>query len=115
MKIYRSIDEPIGEFVDMEHRWRASDKGLIWCWERGRQKSQESPDLAIQAKNGELMILIWRGGVPLGFKGKKRKGTLNYLAQWQGLAGKDLDIDTEASVTIICSKTGVKVTFSNDE
>jgi hypothetical protein len=114
MKIYRSIDEPIRDFVDMEHRWRVSDKGLIWCWERGRQISQESPDLAFQAKNGELMILVWRGGVHLGFKGKKKKGTLSYLAQWQGLAGKDLYIDTEASVTIICSKTGVEVTFSKD-
>src|SRR3972149_6682395 len=105
MKIYRSINEPIRDFIDMEHRWRVSDHGLIFCWERGRQISQESPDLAIQAKNGELMILVWRGGVHPGFKGNKKKGTLNYLAQWQGLAGKDLDIDTEAAITIICSKT----------
>lgn len=76
----------------MDHRWRNEDKGIIWCWERGRQIGNADPELASRARNGELMVLGWKGGVPLEFKGEKKQGTLNYLAQWQGLAGKDLDI-----------------------
>lgn len=98
----------------MNHRWRNSDKGLIWCWERGRQMSKEEPELASRARNGELMVLGWKGGVPLGFKSKKKNGSLNYLAEWQGLAGKDLDIDTDVPTTLICSLTGVEVVFSED-
>lgn len=114
MRIKRSINTPIRDFVDMEHRWRGPDKGLIWCWERGRIMSQENPDLSKRARNGELMPLHWKGGVPPGFKGKQKNGTFQYLAQWQGLAGKDLDIDTEVSITLVCSLSGVKVTFSKD-
>ena len=114
MKINRSINTAIRDFVDMDHRWRDSDKGLIWCWERGRIMSRENPGLSERVKNGELVPLNWKGGVPPGFKGKKKPGTLNYLAQWQGLAGKDLDIDTEASITLVCSLTSVEVTFSKD-
>lgn len=114
MQIKRSITAKIRDFVDMDHRWRSSDKGLIWCWERGRQMSEEDPELASRARNGELMVLGWKGGVPFGFKGKRKEGTLNYLAQWQGLAGKDLDIDTNVSTALVCSLTGVEVVFSED-
>jgi len=98
----------------MQHRWRAEDKGLIWCWENGRLLAEQEPALAQRAKQGELMLLAWRGGVPAEFKGKKKTGTLEYLACWQGLAGKDLAIDTETPFTLTCSSTGAKVTFSKD-
>ena len=114
MKINRSINTAIRDFIDMDHRWRDSDMGLIWCWERGRIMSQENPELSKRVINGELVPLNWRGGVPPEFKGKRKLGTLNYLAQWQGLAGKDLNIDTDASITLVCSKTGVEATFSKD-
>lgn len=114
MKIHRSITEPIRPFVDMGHRWRGPDIGLIWCWENGRLLAQENPALALQAQNGELIPLVWKGGVPPDFKSKRKPGALNYLAQWQGLAGKDLNIDIGAPTTLICSKTGVKVKFSKD-
>lgn len=114
MKIKRSIAVKIRDFVDMDHRWRNEDKGIIWCWERGRQMSNEDPELASRARKGELMVLGWKGGVPPEFKGKKKEGTLNYLAQWQGLAGKDLDIDTDEPTTLVCSVTGVVVVFSQD-
>ena len=114
MKFHRSTEESIREFIDMDHRWNDSDKGLIWCWERGRLMAEEDPELAEKAKNGELMVLGWKGGVPEGFKGKKKEGSFNYLAQWQGLAGKDLDIETDTSVTIICALSGVNVNFSKD-
>jgi len=60
------------------------------------------------------MVLGWKGGVPPKFKGKMKEGTFYYLAQWQGLAGKDLDIDTEISTTLVCSVTRVKVVFSEN-
>jgi len=114
MRIKRSITEKIRDFVDMDHRWRGQDKGLIWCWECGRQLSEEDPDLAARAKNGELVVLAWKGGVPADFKGKRKEGTFNYLAEWQGLAGQDLDIDLTAPIPLVCSLTGVEVTFSMD-
>ena len=114
MKIFRSIKTPIREFIDMDHRWRNEDNGLIWCWERGRQIRVENPKLAQKANAGELVVLSWKGGVPEEFKGKKKEGTYNYLAQWQGLAGKDLNIDTETPITFNCSATDVKVTYSKD-
>lgn len=39
-------------------------------------------------------------------------GSLQYLAAWQGLRGENLEIDTDAEVTVTCSKTGVPVTFT---
>ena len=61
-----------------------------------------------------VMVLGWKGGVPSGFKSKRKEGTLNYLVQWQGLAGKDLHIDTDVSTSLVCSLTGVEVVFSKD-
>lgn len=114
MKLKRSIDTEIRDFVSLDHRWRSADEGLIWCWERGRQMSEEDPELASRARKGELMVLNWTGGVPFRFKGKRKKGTLHYLAQWQGLTGRDLDIDTDKPTTLVCSLTGVKVTYSKN-
>lgn len=114
MKIQCSINKPIRKFIDMDHRWRSTDEGLIWCWERGREIAQENPQLAERAKSGELMILAWRGGVAPNAKIKKKTGTYKYLAQWQGLAGKDLELDTDTSISLICTATGVNVTFSKN-
>ena len=114
MKIYRSIEEEVRDFVDMDHRWRNSDKGLIWCWERGRQMSTENPDLAVRARKGELMVLGWKGGVADGIKIKSKKGAFNYLAQWQGLRGEDLKIDTDLPTVKVCSSTSIEVTYSKD-
>ena len=49
MRIFRSITEPIRENLTWEHRWENDDKGLIACWERGREKRVENPQLAIDA------------------------------------------------------------------
>ena len=114
MHLESSIQQPIREFVDMDHRWRGPDAGLIWCWERGRQKAAEDPALAVWARKGVLMPLTWKGGVDKDKipKSNKKNGHLFYLAQWQGLAGKDLDIDTDGDTRLICSATGVEVTYS---
>ena len=84
MQVKRSITVKIRDFVDMEHRWRSSDKGLIWCWERGRQMSEEDPELASRARNGELMVLAWKGGVPPELRAQKRKEHLVILLSGRG-------------------------------
>ena len=111
----------------MDHRWRGPDAGLIWCWELGRQRADKEPELAERVREGALVPLGWKGGVANGTKSKKRrdlfficqrhkkqkkKGSLFYLAEWQGLAGKDLDIDAEGDSRLVCLATGVEVTYS---
>jgi hypothetical protein len=111
--VHRSIRQPIREGLSWEELWLGPDDGLIWCWERGRQKRSDEPELALQAERGELPLLAWKGGVA-----KKRQddkalsGTLEYLATWQGLRGEDLNIDRDGSITLVCTRTGQAVTFS---
>lgn len=76
--------------------------------------SADTPDLAVKAAQGELMILGWRGGVDTKLQHPKLDGTLEYLAQWQGLRGEDLYIDTAGSRTLICKRTGTQITYSKD-
>lgn len=113
-RIYRSIHEPIRENPSFEERWRGPDNGLITCWEVGRSKSIESPDLAERAKNGELLQLGWKGGIDKIIQKKEKYGSLNYLAQLQGLRGEDLEIDQSEEREIVCSKTGMKVIYTAD-
>jgi len=113
-RIYRSIREPVREDLSFEERWRGSDKGLIMCWEVGRKKGIDDPELAERAQNGELPILDWKGGVGKKILKTEKYGTLNYLAEWQGLKREDLDIDMSHEIEIVCSKTGMKVVFTGD-
>ena len=112
--IYRSCHEPIRENPSFDERWRGPDNGLIICWEIGRRRSIESPELAEQVKNGELPVLGWKGGVEKKIQKKEKYGCLNYLAEWQGLRGEDLDIDLTEEKEIVCSKTGMKVIYTGD-
>lgn len=111
-RLYRSIEHPIREGLNGEELWRGSDRGLIWCWERGRQMRVKEPELAAQADRGELVMLAWKGGVEKKLKIETKPGTLNYLATWQGLRGEDLDILLEEERMIFCSRTGQTVVFS---
>ena len=111
-KLFRSIDEPIREGLSWRDLWMGPDKGLIWCWERGRQERLERPDDAARAERGELVGLDWKGGVTKKLKVEKMSGTLQYLATWQGLRGEDLDIDLEGHRIVVCSRTGQAVEFS---
>jgi len=113
-RIFRSCQEPIREDLSFDERWRGPDKGLIICWEIGRTKSIDDPELAERAKNGELPVLGWKGGVEKKAIKKEKYGTLNYLAQWQGLRGNDLNIDLSEEIEIVCSKTGMKVIYTGD-
>ncbi|HEY1600529.1 MAG TPA: hypothetical protein VGG64_13060 [Pirellulales bacterium] len=99
MHLNRSIDRPIRAGLTTVELWQGPDKGLIGCWERGRAKRVAEPELAAQAKQGELVTLAW-----------KRK-SLQYLATWQGLRGDDLKISFVEEVTIVCAKTGKTVVF----
>ncbi len=114
MKITRQLDEAPRTALTWEALWQGPDKGIIACWERGLEKRQETPSMAVRALAGELPVLPWKGGVHKPIKGEKF-GTHFYLAMWQGLRGEKLEIDTNREVTIVCSKTNVQVTFTSDQ
>jgi hypothetical protein len=109
--LFRSIEEPNRKGLIWEELWKGSDNGLIACWEQGRVKASDNPELAESCKNGELPILAWKGGVNKKIKGKKY-GSLFYLATWQGLRGEDLNINQHQDITVICAKTKVEVIFT---
>lgn len=113
-RIIRSYKEPAREGLTWDERWKGPDKGLITCWETGRDLSKQNPELAEKAKKGELPVLPWKGGVDQETKIKRKYGTLNYLAEWQGLRGEDLDIDLSSEIELICTKTKTKVIFTGD-
>ena len=114
MKTHRSISEPTRANATWEERWNDVDQGLIACWERGREKSREDPELAARARNGQLVVLPWKGGVEKATKRKQKFGTLSYLAMWQGLRNEDLNIDTTEEVVLTCTATGMAVVFTDD-
>lgn len=114
MNTRRPISEPIRLTLDWEERWGDTEKGLVSCWERGREKSLEDPGLAAQAKAGRLVLLPWRGGVEKAIKAKQKYGSLYYLAMWQGLRGEDLNIDIEKGAVLTCSATQMMVLFTQD-
>jgi hypothetical protein len=79
-RIYRSCQKPIRENPFFDERWRGPDRGLITCWEVGRAKRIDDPELAERAKNGELPVLGWKGGVDRALEKKEKYGPLNYLS-----------------------------------
>lgn len=90
------------------------DKGLINAWVTGLAKRSDSPDLAQKAEAGELPILPFRGGIEGAIKTKSKVGHLLYVAMWRGLRGDDLNIDTEAELSMTCTRTGVPVLYTMD-
>lgn len=95
--------------------WEGVDKGLIKCWETGRELAATRPDLVQATLNDELPPLGWKGGVSRSLKKREKFGSLNYLAQWQGLRGESLDIDPAQEVLKTCSRTHMIVTFTPDK
>ena len=112
--IQRAFSEPLREGLSWDDKWKSDDNGLIKCWEVGREIRDRDPELAAKAENGELPPLGWKGGVAKAVKQKKKIGTLNYLAQWQGLRGEDLNIDLGSEPQLTCTHTDVSVTFTGD-
>lgn len=115
LHIRRSWNEPNRSSLTWTETWEGFDKGLIECWERGRQKRIEDLELAARAESGQLVVLAWRGGVEVKLKNNQVKyGTYQYLATWQGLRGEDLDIEVDIERVIVCSKTGQSVIFTSN-
>ena len=112
--VRRSTAEPSRSGLSWLEVWRGEDRALIQCWENGRALSLTQPDLAQAARRGELPPLIWKGGITGNPKMKKRYGSLQYLATWQGLRGAELAIDVEREITVPCARTGVMVIFTPD-
>ena len=95
----RSITTPLRDGLSMDERWSGPDRGLLWCWERGRQKRVAEPELATRASTGELVSLVWK------------RGTFQYLATWQGLRGEDLTIALDQETILACSVSGKEFKF----
>jgi hypothetical protein len=115
MIVRRSISEPFRSALSHEELWSGFDKGLIQCWEIGRKRAEEKPELAALCKNGELPVLGWKGGVSRQLLKLDKFGSLMYLAQWQGLRGEDLEVDLGIEKKLICTKTQMAVTFTPDQ
>jgi hypothetical protein len=115
MHVYRSINEPIREGLSWNELWRGQDQGLIICWEMGRNHALSDFDLADKAKRGELPLLAYKGGTDRRLTKKERYGSLDYLAQWQGLRGEDLNVFPDEEKVIICTKTEMEVTYTSNK
>jgi hypothetical protein len=114
MIISRSVAEPIRQYSDWDAQWAGPDRGLIACWERGREKAKENPDLAKRACSGQLVVLPFKGGAARAIKAEQKFGTHFYLAMWQGLRGEDLNLDMDGEYALTCTVTGLTVVFTGD-
>lgn len=114
-RIQCSIDAPVRSGLNRDQIWEGDDKGLIKCWELGRERAARFPDLAQKCIAGELPVLGWKGGVSRSLKKLEKFGSLKYLAQWQGLRGENLDIDPSLEQVMTCSRTRMVVTFTPDK
>ncbi|MFQ1040073.1 AAA family ATPase, partial [Citrobacter koseri] len=79
----------------------------------GRELRESSPDLKLKCEAGELPVLGWKGGVGSVDKKIKKIGSLKYLAQWQGIRGESLSVNTSIETTVMCSRTGSTVVFTS--
>lgn len=112
--IRRSITEPLRTDLPWDEVWRGKDRGLIQCWENGRRAVGRNQELTSAVRRGELPTLDWKGGIAGKPKMKRKYGSLFYLATWQGMREEDLCIDITAEVSVVCSRTGIKVVFTPD-
>ena len=104
MRVYKSINDPIREGLSREELLRDEDKGLILAWEVGRKNALSNIELRNQALKGELIPLGWKGGIkPISDKDgnevppqyRFKLGSFKYLAEYMGLRGEDLHLDTD--------------------
>ena len=126
-RVTRKFTEPNRGDMTYDERWNREDRGLITCWENGREWHRNKPEIARRAMEGQLPTLNWAGGISDDIdnenknssKNKNGKmnakyGTLYYLAQLQGLLGKDLDISPSQETPLMCTRTGWLVVFTGD-
>ncbi|MDL2186798.1 hypothetical protein P5706_21645 [Pseudomonas sp. ChxA] len=115
LRVERNVSTPIRPTLSWSETWESYDKGLIKCWEVGRELAMKRSDLVQATLNDELPALGWKGGVSRSLKKLEKFGSLSYLAQWQGLRGEHLDIDPAQEVLKTCSRTHMMVTFTPDK
>ena len=116
-RVTRKFSEPNRGQLSYDERWNGEDSGLITCWETGREWRQRNPALAHIAMNGQLPALHWTGGISelkLNKELNAKYGSLYYLAQLQGLSGKDLDITPSKELPLMCHRTGCLVVFTGN-
>lgn len=103
-RITLSADTPIRDIQKLTtyELWTGPDEGLRICWESGRIKAQEVPELAAKAIRNELPELCWERGTPY------------YLAYWQGLRGDDLSVDIDEEFELVCSQSKRTFAFVRD-
>ncbi|WBM43100.1 hypothetical protein M2J84_05545 [Comamonas aquatica] len=99
---------------NFDTRINGPDCGLINAWLVGIHKRTSDPELAAKARAGELPPLPFRGGVQKAIKAQNKIGALAYLAAWHGLRGEDLHMHTDQETTLVCTRTGVPVTYTGD-
>lgn len=114
-RIQQDIGTPVRSELSWSDTWENDDKGLIKCWEVGREMAAKRPDLAQACLENQLPTLGWKGGVSRSLKKLEKFGSLNYLAQWQGLRGESLDIDSAQDIIKTCSRTHMIVTFTPEK
>ncbi|WP_338490415.1 hypothetical protein VRB78_08715 [Pseudomonas trivialis] len=114
-RIHQTIRTELRPALSWSETWEGEDKGLIKCWEVGRELAAKHLDLAEACLANELPALGWKGGVSRSLKKREKFGSLNYLAQWQGIRGEDLDIDPTADIVKTCSRTHMIVTFTPEK
>jgi hypothetical protein len=114
MIVSKSISEPIPPVTSWEASWGDLPAGLVTAWNTGRDKVERDPELAEAARTGQLIPLVWKGGVEKKILKTTKYGSMYYLAMWQGLRGEDLNIDLDSEPSITCSATGMTVIFTPD-
>jgi hypothetical protein len=138
--VTRSITTPIRKGLKtVADIWDGPDKGLIFCWEQGREEAAQKPDLAERARRGEL-VPVGRKNHPGNVEaaaeedepleespderdadetdsaddpirlqkpdkaGLWKRGSLQYLAWWQGLRGENLNVSSDHEIEIVCPR-----------
>jgi hypothetical protein len=114
MIINKSISEPIPPIRNWNENWGDLPAGLVTAWNTGRDKIERDPEIAEAARNGQLIPLVWKGGVEKKILKTTKYGSMYYLAMWQGLRGEDLNIDLDSEPSVTCSATGMTVIFTPD-
>lgn len=106
--VTRSITTPIRNGLKtVADIWDGRDKGLIFCWEQGREEAARKPDLADRAGRGELVAVGRAESRDAEDHGIWKRGSLQYLAWWQGLRGEDLNVSFVEEIEILCPKVFV--------
>ena len=116
-KINISINTPIRKKISYAERWNGLDKGIITAWEVGRELRNTNLSIVQKVAQGELPILVFKGGHKKKLKSTTYKyGSMHYLAQLQGIKNLDLaiDLDTDEGLVLVCSKTGMETIFSSN-